>query len=174
MSWLFENTEILVIAWILGWTIASLTYRKIQGKPIFYSRPSSVRFRQWKASGNSHRSWFTRLGGANGCLVVQITDSELDIHPFVPFNWFFLPEIYGLEYRISLEHVLSVKIIKKFLRKRVEVEFTTKGGIPEKISLLLKHPEDFLAAIDPLPGPEDQQSIKRGSVITAKPIHPGA
>jgi len=162
------------IAWILFWTMASLINRKIQGKPIFYSRPSSLRFRQWNASGNSHRSWYTRLGGANGCLVVQVTESELDIHPFVPFNWFFLPEVYGLEHRIPLGQISSAAIVKKFLGRRVEVEFTTKGRVPEKVSLFLRRPEEFLAAIGHLPGPEDRNVLKKGPAITAEPIHPGA
>lgn len=175
MAQLDDIREIIFpVGWILCWTIASLAYRKMQGKPIFYSRPPSLRFRQWNASGHSHRSWFTRLGGANGCLVVQVTNTELDIHPFVPFNWFFLPEIYGLEYRIPLNQVLSAVIVKKFLGTRVEVEFITKGRTPEKVSLFLKRPEEFLAAIGHLPGPEAQSFIKRSSVTTAKPIHPGA
>src|SRR4051812_44858313 len=79
-----------------GWILASLLYRKIHGKPLVYERLEGTKFRETNASGYSHRSWLTRLGGANRCLVVQVTDRELDIHPRPPLNWFFLPEIYGL------------------------------------------------------------------------------
>jgi hypothetical protein len=65
-------------AWLLCWAAASVAWRLLKGKPVFYRRPSAVRFREWNGSGNSCRNWFTRLAGANGCLVVQVTDAGLD------------------------------------------------------------------------------------------------
>ncbi len=113
-------------------------------------------------------------GGAHNCLVVQVTDNELDIHPFVPFNWLFLPEIYGLEYRVPLANIVSSKIIKKLFGRKVEIEFRTSEGRIEGVSLWLKNPEDFFATIGHSLGKDGQQFIKRGGVITAKPIGPGA
>jgi len=134
------------LLWIAGWLAASLFYRKLRGKPIFYARLPNTRFRQTNASGNSHRHWFTRIGGANGCLVVQVTETELDIHPFPPFNWLFLPEIYGLEYRVPLTNVRSAELRKRFFRSCVDVVLQTDDG-ETKVSLYLAHPDEFLAAI---------------------------
>jgi len=161
----FEDRFVFPAAWLLGWTAASLAYRVLKGKPVFYARPPHLRFREWNATGNSHRNWFTRLGGVNGCLVVQVTDTELDIHPFVPFNWLFIPEILGIEHRVPLKDVASVKAIaadreftntvfRKFFKRRgVEVEFVPGEGAREKVSLWLKHPEGFLAALGVPPAP---------------------
>lgn len=132
--------------WIAGWLAASLFYRKLRGKPIFYTRLSNTRFRQTNASGHSHRHWFTRLGGANGCLVVQVTEAELDIHPFPPFNWGFLPEIYGLEYRVPLTNVRSAELRRRFFRLCVDVVLHTDDG-ETKVSLFLAHPDEFLSSL---------------------------
>ena len=99
------------------------------------------------ASGRSHRSWITSLGGASGVLVVQVTADELDIHPFPPFNWFFLPEIYGLECRVPLSSVRSAELRKGFFRKAVDVVMTTPERGDEKITLYLAYPEEFLSAL---------------------------
>jgi len=134
------------LLWIAGWLAASLFYRKLRGKPIFYARLPNTRFRQTNASGRSHRHWFTRLGGANGCLVVQVTETELDIHPFPPFNWLFLPEIYGLEYRVPLTNVRSAELRKRFFRSSVDVVLRADEG-ETKVSLFLAYPDEFLKAL---------------------------
>ena len=137
---------LIPLAWIGAWVVASLVYRAIHGKPIFYARLPGTRFRQTNASGHSHRSWFTRLGGANGCLVVQVTEMELDIHLFPPFNWLFMPELFGLEYRAPLTSVRSAELRKKFFRSYVDVVLRTDDG-ETKVSLLLARPDEFLAAL---------------------------
>ncbi len=161
----FPDRIVLSAAWVLAWAGASLVYRALRGKPIFYRRLPRVRFREWNATGNSQRNWFTRLGGANGCLVVQVSDDVLDIHPFVPFNWLFLPEILGVEHRVPLTGVSSARpvaderapartIFRKFVKRRgVEVELVSGEGAREKVSLWLKEPEKFLAALGVPPEP---------------------
>jgi len=165
MSPEFADRFAFSAAWVLAWAGASLVYRALKGKPIFYRRLPRVRFREWNATGNSHRNWFTRLGGANGCLVVQVTDDVLDIHPFVPFNWLFLPEILGIEHRVPLSGVASARpvpverafthtVFRKFVKRRgVEVELVSGEGAREKVSLWLKEPEGFLSALGVPPAP---------------------
>ena len=131
----FSKDMFIPLVWILVWLAASMIYRKSKRKPLFYKKPSYTKFRQGNASGNSHGNWLTRIGGARNCLVVQVTENELDIHPFVPFNWFFLPEIYGLEHRMPLSQIVSVKIVKKIFWRKVEAEFRTRDGGNEGVSL---------------------------------------
>ena len=151
------------IFWVFGWLAASIIYRKSKGKPIFYKKPAETKFRQANASGNSLRSWLTRMGGAHNCLVVQVTGNELDIHPTVPFNWFFLPEIYGLEHRMLLNQIVSVEIVKKLFWRKVEIEFKTQDGSNEGVSLWLKKPEDFVAALGFPDGQVRTPNIQQGS-----------
>jgi hypothetical protein len=165
MSPEFADRFAFSAAWVLAWAGASLVYRALKGHPIVYRRLPRVRFREWNATGNSHRNWFTRLGGANGFLVVQVTDDVLDIHPFVPFNWLFLPEILGIEHRVPLSGVASARpvpverafthtVFRKFVKRRgVEVELVSGEGAREKVSLWLKEPEGFLSALGMPPAP---------------------
>jgi hypothetical protein len=138
---------LIPLLWIVAWVGASLVYRRVRGKPLVYAKLAGTKYRQTNASGRSHRSWITSLGGASGCLVVQVTADELDIHPFPPFNWFFLPEIYGLEYRVPLSSVRSAELRKGFFRKAVDVVMTTPARGDEKITLYLAYPEEFLTAL---------------------------
>ncbi len=136
-----------VTAWIGVWVGASIVYRYANGKPVFYRRLSSVRFRETSASGNSNRAWYTKLGRASNCLVVQVTDQELDIHPFVPFNWFFLPEIHDLEFRVPIAGISSVAIRKNFFAPSLHIEFTTPDGKSKSVSLVLRQAEQFIETI---------------------------
>ena len=139
-----ESALLFVGSWFTVWVGTSLVYRASRGKPLVYRRLASIQYRERSASGYSHRSWFTKLGGARSCLVVQLTDQELDIHPFVPFNWLFLPEIYDLEFRVPIRNVLSVELKNKFFAECIDIEFTTSEGSRKKVSLWLRHPENFL------------------------------
>lgn len=93
------------LAWVSGGVIASIFYRRSHGKPIFFSGVPGARFVETAASGHSNRSWYTRLGGANRCLVVAVSDQRLIIRPRFPFNLMFMPEVYGLEYEVPLDYV---------------------------------------------------------------------
>jgi hypothetical protein len=130
-----------------AWVGASLVYRLANGKPVFYRRLPCVRFREVSASGNSNRSWLTELGGARNCLVVQLTEQELDIHPFVPFNWCFLPEIYDLEFRVAIERIRSVTRRKNLFAQSLQIEFTTADEKRHSVSLVLRREEHFLEAL---------------------------
>jgi hypothetical protein len=132
---------------VVAWLGASLGYRRMRGKPLFYARLPGTKYRQTNASGRSHRSRITSLGGASRVLVVQVTADELDIHLQPPFNWFFMPEIYGLEYRVPLSSVRSAELRKGLFRTAVDVVMTTQERGDEKVTLYLAHPEDFLNAL---------------------------
>jgi hypothetical protein len=142
-----ETTLLLVGAWFAAWVGTSLVYRASRGKPILYRRLASVRFRERSASGYSHHTWYTKIGGARNCLVVQLTDEELDIHPVMPFNWFFLPEIYDLEFRVPVHQIVSVERRRKFFADCIEIEFTISDGNRKKVTLWLRHPENFVETL---------------------------
>jgi len=161
---LFRDPAVLLVVAFLG---SSILYRLLRGKPIFYHRPAVVRFRECTATGSSYKNWFTKISSAKCCLVVQVTISELDIHVPFPLNLGFVPELSDLEHRVPLSRIRSARItlfgqqmfsiefLKKCFRKTrvVEVEFLGEDGRERKMWLLLKHPEDFLAAIGKAPDP---------------------
>jgi len=135
------------LVWILLWVVASIIYRKSRGKAILPSKPKSSLFYEGWASGHSNRNIFTKLGGASNCLLVAVTPDSLIIQPRFPFNLMFLPEIYGLEYRILRLNIRTVEKKGRIFGKGVEIQFIDVDGSERSVRLYLKRTNEFLAAI---------------------------
>ena len=133
--------------WISLWIVASIVYRRSRGKAIFPLKPKDSLYYEGWASGHSNRNIFTKLGGARNCLLVAITPDSLIIQPRFPFNLMFLPEIYGLEYRIPGLNIRTVEKKGRIFGKGVEIQFIDVGGGEKSVRLYLKRTDDFLTAI---------------------------
>lgn len=59
----------------------------------------------------------------------------------------FLPEIYGLEYRIPGLNIRTVEKKGRIFGKGVEMQFIDVGGGEKSVRLYLKRTDDFLAAV---------------------------
>ena len=59
----------------------------------------------------------------------------------------FLPEIYGLEYRIPGFNIRAVEKKGRIFGKGVEIQFIDGGSGEKSVRLYLKRTDDFLAAI---------------------------
>ena len=130
------------LLWIGGWITASVIFRRIHGRPILPRMPSGARYSERMASGWDDGNWLRRLGGANRCLMVAITERELIVTPFFPFNLLFLPEIYGLELRVPLASIRNVEPGRRLFRDCMIVE-TTEG---RRLGLILRNPQAFMFA----------------------------
>jgi hypothetical protein len=135
------------LLWVLLWVVASIIYRKSRSKTILPSKPKNSLFYEGWASGHSNRNIFTKLGGAHNCLLVAVTPDFLIIQPRFPFNLMFLPEIYGLEYRIPGLNIRTVEKKGRIFGKGVEIQFIDVGGGEKSVRLYLKRTDDFLTAI---------------------------
>jgi len=152
---------------ITGWLMLSVLYRLLKGKPIFYDRFPSLRYRENCVHAFSDRNLLTKTFGAGG-LLVQVTDGELHIRPYFPGNLFFMSEFSGIEHRVPLAGIRSAKLVsseatswveqmktqnwaRHIFRKRVEtgveVEFVENNGRKRMVSLFLQDPKNFLSAI---------------------------
>ena len=129
--------------WIGGAVAASIAYRQISGKPIFPRMPPGAVYKERMASGWDDRNWLRRLGGANRCLMVSVTDRELVVTPFFPFNLMFLPELYGLELRVPLTSIRNADPGRRLFRDCVIVE-TAEG---HRLGLVLRNPQAFMFAV---------------------------
>ncbi|OGQ95124.1 MAG: hypothetical protein A2521_00230 [Deltaproteobacteria bacterium RIFOXYD12_FULL_57_12] len=138
------SSILLPLLWIAGVIAVSVLYRRSRGKPILFFNVPGASYIERAASGNSHRHWYSRIGGARSCLVVAIFEGKLIVRPWFPFNLMFLPEIYHLEHEIPLERVKSVQV-GKGLFKRVIVEFQNENCEAQAMTLFLKKPDDFIA-----------------------------
>jgi hypothetical protein len=131
-----------------GMAGVSAVYRRAHGKPVLFFGVQDSVFQERRASGNSTRSWFTRLGGARNALVVAVTRDRLVVRPFFPFTLLFLPEIYGLEYEVPLRDVMRAEEKKPLLWTMVHVEFRDPASNEvRKVILRLRDPKAFVAAL---------------------------
>jgi hypothetical protein len=130
--------------WVGGWVLASIVHRRAHGRPILFRTVRNAQFVESGASGHSHRTWYTKLGGASRCLVVAIDHGRLIIRPQFPFNLMFLPEVYGLEHDVPVDRVSNVEIKRGRLRTTVEIQFCTTESTDEHVTLYLRRPEDFV------------------------------
>jgi hypothetical protein len=146
-----ETNHVLAIAgplvWISFWIAASVVYRRSRGKTIFPSKPKDSLYYEGSASGHSNSSILTKLGGARNCLLVAVTADSLVIQLRFPFNLMFLPEIFGLEYKITGLNIRSVQKTGRFFWKGVEVRFIDPSGSEKSVTLHLKKPDQFIDAI---------------------------
>ena len=98
-------------------------------------------FEERWTSGCSRESLWTRLGGANKCLWIVVTDSELWVSPHWPFGFLGMP--YDLEHRISKRAISKIERTKK----SVIVEFVRANGHAASLELRLRNTERFVDAL---------------------------
>ena len=132
--------------WIGGWITASIFYRRLHDKPIFPRLPVDARFKERWASGRSRKNLLTGLGGASNCLLVAVTDAELIVTPFFPFNLMFLPEIYGLEVCAPRSSIRNVEEKRGLLGTAILISF--KGEDPAPLELRLRKADAFMVALE--------------------------
>jgi len=135
--WLYLGS----VAWCVGGMTYMLWRRKIRG-PHFPSRDQvNVLFDERWTSGRSLKSLLTRLGGANNCLRVTVTDSELWIAPHFPFSAF--GSSLDLDHRVERSAIASIKR----RGKPITVEWMTPNGEPKAVELRLRRPLEFVAVL---------------------------
>ncbi len=137
------------VLWIAGWITASILYRRQRGKPIFPRIPADAIFKERTASGYSLRNFLMRFGGASNCLLVAVTERELIVTPFFPFNLLFLPELYGLEYRAPNSSVQITRSGGGFAGRWIQLEIARVNDDPLRFALRLRKPDAFIAALKP-------------------------
>jgi hypothetical protein len=142
-AWVFLGC----LLWVSLLMAASVVYRRSRGKVIYPTRPKDSLYYEGWASGRSNTNLFTKVGGANNCLMVAVTPDFLIIQPRFPFNLMFLPELLGLEYRIPKVDVRGVEKKGGLFGKGVEVHFVDADGGSRSVRLYLRRTDEFLAAM---------------------------
>ncbi len=135
----------VALLWIAAWTGISIFYRRQNGKPVIPKRPPDALFSEGYASGRAMTNLFTRLGGANNCLLVAVTADEFMVAPRFPFNLMFLPEIFGLELRIPRSAIRSVERKSTLLGQWFTISFFT--DVPRQVALRVRDPDAFAKAL---------------------------
>lgn len=126
---------LLPFLWIGGWTAASVWFRRAKGKPIIPQKPIAAEFLEDRCSGRSLRNRLTRIGGAHNCLLVHVSDGQLVVTPRFPMNLMFLPELFGLDIRVSTASISSVEVTKRLWSRMLRISFHSVDLAPIELKL---------------------------------------
>ncbi|QDT00093.1 hypothetical protein [Adhaeretor mobilis] len=111
-----------------------------------FAPPSELEllFKERFASGCSHKSWLTWLGGANNALTVTVTNREVAIS----INS--LLKVFAAS--LDLVHIIPHGDICRVDRKgsRVTFDFELPNGQIRRFTLRLRRAQEFLDVIEPL------------------------
>ena len=110
---------------------------------------SHVRFSEKYASGFSHKSLFTKFGGASNALSVTATIDAILVEPIAPFKWIMPFGFNDLEHFIPRENIRKIEPVSRWGRDGVFIEFVTGTSESKRIELFLRHRQQFLAALFP-------------------------
>jgi len=137
----FEYMFVFCLAWVIGgYFIIYLFYRK-KG-PQFPEIPQEkIVFSENSASGASHKTLFSRLGGANRILQIRLGDGHLKIKVPMPFALVDFVSGSRLQKYIPVQNIRSTTAKG---RKGVLLEFIDTNGSLEKIELILKKRDAFI------------------------------
>lgn len=138
---------VFIVIWavLFGYVLISRLL-KLRGRPGGLAEPAKCAFLfdERYASGRSHKSTFTRLGGGMRCMHVSITLDAVMIRPHFPFS------LVGAD--SDLVHEIPIKKITDF---RIDPDAPTfgltlvfeRGQDTGRIDLDLKRPAEFIATI---------------------------
>jgi hypothetical protein len=153
-------TELLLpLVWIGGWIAASVWFRRANGKPVIPQKPRDAVFCEDWCSGRSLRNGLTRIGGASNCLLIHVSDGQLVVTPRFPFTLMFLPELYGLDLRVSIASIAGVEPVQHFWGRALRLSF--HSGDPAPIELKLHDERRFIDSLG------RQARVGEGRAITA-------
>jgi len=131
------------------WNIIAFGYlfykRKKRGSIFPDVSENDIMFSEKTASGRSHKSIFTRYGGANNCLKIIITNEELWITSWFPFS--LLIEKFDLEHRIKKDQITDIEQLKKMTKNSFIIHFKTDDNSEKTIELYPKDSNAFAQAI---------------------------
>ena len=146
-----ENFE-LMFGVALLWVVACASYfawRRYKRGPIHppFSE-QDIRFSERFASGFSHKNLFTRFGGAHNALVVRVFRHGLLIEPIAIFKWVTPAGFNDLEHYVPKENIQSVEPSSSFGKQTLRIQFKGKDGLPHRVELTLRKPDEFKLALN--------------------------
>lgn len=128
--------------WLSAFVLLSIFRRRHIGKPIFPKAPAVAVFVEKRTSGRNLKTVRGRFGGAKNCLLVVVTETDLSVEPMFPFNLMFLPEIYGLDFRIKRSTIQQAEMRKSFFGETIVIH-----APDERFELRLRDAEAFKRAL---------------------------
>ncbi|MBK1791006.1 hypothetical protein [Persicirhabdus sediminis] len=144
LEFVFNNFA-LCFGLITLWYVVCFSYlvwkRKKKGLTFPNPTDEGVVFSEFKASGSSHKTIFTRLGGASRCLTVLVTENVLAITTPFPFN--LLNEKFDLDHIVPLKNIVSVEQ----RGNATHLKYTHDDGSSSNLTILLQNPKQFIKSL---------------------------
>ena len=139
------NNFLYLFALVFAWVVIAMGFRLWRHRKFGLKFPAGeladAKFIEKFASGKSLSSIRTRMGGASNCLTIAVTQAELWVYTFFPFNVF--AQQFDLEHKIPLGMIRSVKPDGR----AVIIEYEKPDGSVSRLSLYLRRTPDFLRAL---------------------------
>jgi hypothetical protein len=140
---------ILLFIAVAIWNILAFSYlfykRRKRGSLFPEVATDDIIFTERTASGCSHKSMFTKFGGATNCLKIVITNNELWTTSWLPFSLFI--EKLDMEHRIRKDRILSIEKQKTLSGTSFIIHFETDNHSEKTIQLYPKNPIAFSRAM---------------------------
>lgn len=128
--------------------IASMIYRRVCGKPVFWPPMIDAMFVESWTSGSGAANAIARLGGANNCLRVSLNRRRFQAAPHLPCSALFLPEVFGLEIDLPVARPLSPERKRRWWTQVLDVGYRDDRGRVRTLSLRLRDAEGFRRAFE--------------------------
>lgn len=129
--------------WVGTIVLLSILRRRHIGKPVFPKPPGAALFVERRTSGRNLKTMRGRFGGAKNCLLVVVTETELSVEAMFPFNLMFLPEVYGLDFRIKRSTIQHIDTKPGVFGETIVVQ-----AADEHFELRLRNPTSFKLALE--------------------------
>lgn len=137
--------------WILavaGALLATSSVRSLLRGSIFPAHyTGELEYHERNGSGRSYRSLFTRLTGFTNGLEITVTEDELWTRLAWWYRWLYSAADFGLENRIPLASIESVKRRGIWRWRRYYIGYRDERGAPRQLLLIVREPYVFVAAL---------------------------
>lgn len=144
---IFDNFY-AVFAFCAIWAFSGLAWKlwKRKQKGLFADAPGTIIYEEKGASGRSLKNWRTKWGGAQNCLRLLISESDLWVTPIFPFSA--LAKTIDLDHRIPLDSIQAVNFEKGLLGTKCTITYRDKAGATHALEVSPKKPEEFKEALN--------------------------
>jgi hypothetical protein len=142
-----------VLIGLVGVLMLSVLYRALQGKPFVPPKVAAAQFYETWRSGRSNKTWLAQYAGFPNCLWIVVTQEYLMVGPHFPFMLLFLPEVFGMEYRIPGRNILAIEDRAALLPQGVQIRFRHATGDEESFVMVVQAEDRFRQAVAALRGP---------------------
>ena len=136
----------LVVGFIVAHCLLSLILFVVLWQRVRNNYPRrkdlAIRYEESFASGYSHHSKMTKIGGATNSLWVTVTEDCLLIFPEFPFSL--------VAFRSDLEHIIPFGRINEIVEHdgKIDVSFDREDNTPAKLTLKLRKPHRLIGHLE--------------------------